>query len=256
MHKKFRYIFMLLLLIITPLASLAQEEMSDPLEPMNRKFFWFNEKVDEHALEPMSRGYDKILPNGAKVGIKNFFNNLEYPKILVSNLVQLKFVNAAEQTGRFVVNTTVGMFGLFDVAKGLGLESHKTDMGIALGYYGVPTGPYLVIPLKGPSNLRDLVGFLGDIFLDPFYMAGFLTNWSVRNQWIISGSAKVLDAVDVRYRMTEALDAGRESALDFYLFSKSAYYQYRRGLIYDGSPPDEEESLAGVGDIDEIDIEE
>ncbi|MCO6430344.1 MAG: VacJ family lipoprotein [Deltaproteobacteria bacterium] len=223
-----------------PLAAAQEVDVWDPIEPVNRGIFWFNDQFDIYILEPVARGYDDVVPDPIQEGIGNFFENLRYPRYLVSDVVQLKFTQAAEHTGRFIINSTIGLLGFIDVAKHVGLEQHSEDFGLALAYYDVPPGPYLVIPILGPSNLRDGVGKVVDSFLDPI---GALTYTDVDDDVAIPViiGAKIIEAIDTRADLLEAVETAKESSIDYYLFTQGAYYQYRRGLLYDGDPPDEEE---------------
>lgn len=200
----------------------------DPIEPVNRGIFWFNDKVDRYLLEPVAKGYEKVTPDPIQKGVRNFFRNLRGPIDAVNALLQLKVSDAAEQTGRFLLNTTVGVGGVLDVAQEFGLERRRQDLGLTFASWGIPEGPYLVIPFIGPSNLRDGVGMLGDQFFDPTYYISY-TDLSDNAQlaWILG--LKALDVVDTRASLIDAIDAARESSLDEYLFMQSAYYQIRRG---------------------------
>lgn len=221
------------------------EDTWDPLEPVNRGIFWFNDKLDIYVMEPVAKGYDYIAPQPVKTGISNFFTNLRYPINLVNDLLQLKFTQALEHTGRFALNTTVGLVGFIDVAKVKGLPEHREDLGITLAYYGVPAGPYLVLPIMGPSNLRDALGRVGDGFADPVFYIDY-SSASESTKWTFSLGLKAVDLIDTRAHMLDAIKAAKEASVDYYLFVQGAYAQYRRGLLYDGNPPDEElDSLGG-----------
>lgn len=217
----------------------AEEEPWDPIEPVNRGIFWFNDKFDIYLAEPVAKGYDWLLPDRVQIGVSNFFSNLKYPINLVGDLLQLKFKAALDDTGRFFINTTIGVAGFIDVAKDMKLPGHNQDIGIALAHYGIPSGPYLVLPILGPSNLRDGVGRLAQVPLDPsFYVA--YTNLSSSTKWQIAIGSKALELINQRSRMLDAVKAAKESSVDYYLFVQSAYYQYRRGQLYEGHPPEEE----------------
>ncbi len=222
-------------------AKVKPQPVSDPLERVNRGIFWFNDKADTYVLEPVAKGYDSSVPGPVKTSIRNFFSNLRSPVRVASALIQLKFKEAAELTGRFVVNTTLGGAGFFDPATDMGLKPSEDDIGIALGYSGVPEGPYLVLPFLGPSNLRDAIGRVGNLLLDPFYWVAHTGNSST-GKTVTLASLYGLDVVDTRASLLEAIKTGKESSLDYYLFAQGAYHQYRLGLIYDGDVPDEEES--------------
>lgn len=238
--------FVLLSLCAVSLSSgpcFAQDEVPDPWESTNRAIFDFNDTLDVNILEPVARAYDENTPPPLKTGIFNFFRNIRYPRYLVSDLIQLKFTQALEHTGRFLLNTTFGVAGLIDVAKHVGLEDHQEDIGTALGYHGVGTGPYMVLPFLGPSNLRDTVGTIFDFALDPLYFVNYVVTPEPIDVGL-SISATTVKYVDRRAGLLEAVEAGKESSVDFYLFTKSAYQQFRQGLIYDGSPPEAEDEFA------------
>ncbi len=230
-----KYILLSIFLFTT---TLAAQDLHDPFEPVNRAVFKFNDTLDIHLLEPIAREYEEALPDPLEAAIGNFFHNLRYPRYLVSDLVQFKFTQALKHTSRFVINSTVGLVGLFDPAKRFGLEEHEEDFGAALGYHGVPEGPYIVLPLFGPSNVRDTVGFLVDLALDPFFFYNFKID-TTSAPTITTFTASTLRFVDIRAGLLEAVEAGKDSSLDYYLFVQSAYHQHRQGVIYDGNPPDE-----------------
>lgn len=239
-------------LFVSPILLLAQDpEISDPAEGVNREIFWFNDQVDIYFMEPVASTYDDVLPETAKTGVSNFFRNLRYPSYLVSDVVQFKFTQAAEHTGRFLINTTVGLLGFIDVAEHIGLPDHKEDFGIALAYHGVPAGPYLVLPFLGPTNVRDGVGQLVDFFLDPFTILGLSDVRSGVTDKIVY-PANAIKIVNTRAELLEALEAAKSSSVDYYLFLQSAYYQHRRGVLYDGNPPDDEEDPFA----DDVEMEE
>ncbi len=236
---KFGFQLLCALCIALPSLSRAQEEITDPFEGMNRGIFWFNERVDRYFLAPIAEGYDYVVPDPIQKGVGNFFENLSYPKYLVSDLVQLKFSEAASHTGRFLINTTLGVGGIFDIAKDLGLEREEEDFGIALAYHGVPSGPYLVLPLLGPSNVRDAVGKVVDTLVHPFMILSY-TDVRAGITDPIAYGGRGLDIVQTRVDFDEAIKAGRESSFDYYLFLQGAYTQYRRGVLYDGNLPEDE----------------
>lgn len=225
--------------LVFPFITFAQD-IDDPIEPVNRGIFWVNDQFDVYLFEPVARGYDTVVPNIAQTGVKNFFNNLRYPVNFVSDMVQFKFTQAAEHTGRFLINTTVGVGGIIDVAQYVGLEEHKEDFGIALAYHGVPPGPYLVLPLLGPSNLRDTVGKIVDTVVNPFDMIFYTIDVADAVQYTTTG-LRVLDAIQTRTDLIPAIETAKETSVDYYSFAQSSYYQFRRGLLYDGNPPDEED---------------
>lgn len=208
------------------------QEMSDPLEPVNRAIFSFNDTVDEYILTPVARGYKAVFPSVVRRGVTNFFDNLRTPIYVVSDLVQFKGRLALRHTGRFVLNTAGGFLGFVDIASGCpGLGPQDEDFGQALGYHGIPPGPYLVLPLLGPSDARDLFGRIVDSFLTPTYY--------VDDTWTVGG-AKALEVVNDRERLLEAVDVAKESSMDYYVFIRSSFSQRRASLIEDGESSGEE----------------
>ena len=204
----------------------------DPLEPVNRGIYTFNEAVDTTVLRPAAELYRGLVPRLVRNGVHNVFANINDVIIALNNLLQAKFLNAVSDTGRIVVNTTVGLLGVFDVATELGLEKHDEDFGQTLGYWGLADGPYLVLPILGPSSLRDSVGVFVDFKTDPLTYVD-----PTRDRNILWGVRTV-------NRRSELLDASKileTAALDPYQFVRDAYLQRRRSLVYDGSPPKEQD---------------
>jgi phospholipid-binding lipoprotein MlaA len=197
----------------------------DPLEGMNRKIFWFNDKVDVWVLEPAAKGWKFITPRRARNSVSNFFGNLRFPIVAMNDLLQGKFVDSATDVGRFAVNTTVGVLGFFDPATHFGLEKHNEDFGQTLGVWGLPPGPYLVVPLLGPSNPRDLLGFGVDyaFSVTPFFV----------DQYILIG-VRALDIVNERALVLDEVRDAKDAAIDYYSFVRDAYAQRREALISDG----------------------
>ena len=175
----------------------------------------------------MAKGYRKVTPALARQGVGNFFSNLAYPAVIVNNLLQGKAGAALSDTGRLLVNTTVGLGGLLDVASDIGLEEHDEDFGQTLAVWGVPAGPYVVLPFLGPSTLRDAVTRPADAALNGLY---YVDDASVRDKLV------VLDIIDLRARLLVA-ESQIESSNDPYLFVRESYLQRREYLIYDGDPP-------------------
>lgn len=208
----------------------------DPWEPWNRSMYEFNEVLDKAALKPVAKGYRKVVPPPVRGGVTNFFGNFRDVTTAVNNLLQLKVGNALSDVGRVVLNSTVGLFGVFDVATPLGLEKHNEDFGQTLGYWGVASGPYVVLPLLGPSTVRDSVGLVGDYFTDPeFYIFD-----SDALGWAVFGTR----IVNLRANLLEAEEVFEQAAVDRYAFLRDAYLQRRLSLIHDGNPP------AGAGGED------
>jgi phospholipid-binding lipoprotein MlaA len=203
---------------------------SDPLQPVNRGIFWANERFDRYAFEPVARGWRWVLPYTVRHRINLFFVNLRFPARFLSLLVQLKLKNGAKETGRFLTNTTVGIVGFFDPATRWGMPLHQEDFGQALGYWGTPAGPFLMLPFFGPSNPRDAVGLTVDTVLG--YGAFLPTNVAV--------PLGVTDYVDARSLVIEDVREAREASLDFYVSVRNGYVQRRRALIRDMAPEPEE----------------
>jgi phospholipid-binding lipoprotein MlaA len=203
----------------------------DPLERINRHVFEFNDRVDRAVLKPVAQGYVAVVPEPVRSCVSNFFANLGDVGNALNNLLQGKPVEAVSDVCRIAINTTIGVLGCFDVASKMGLERHNEDFGQTLGRWGIGAGPYLVLPLLGPSSVRDAVGRVPDAYVAPPQAAGD----SVRAR----NALFALETVDLRARL---LDAGRlleGAALDKYLFTRDAYLQRRRNLVYDGNPPRE-----------------
>jgi phospholipid-binding lipoprotein MlaA len=204
----------------------------DPLEPMNRSISKFNEVLDDNVLKPAAKGYRDVTPQPVQTGVRNVFNNLSDIWSTVNNGLQLKGRDTAESLMRSVVNTVFGIYGIFDVATEIGLERHPEDFGQTLGAWGVPNGPYLVLPLFGPSTLRDTAGRSVDTSAD--YVRN-LDHIASRN------SAMAVRIMDKRADLLDASNMLSQAAIDQYTFTRDAYLQYRRNQVYDGNPPDEED---------------
>ncbi len=204
----------------------------DPLEPMNRSISRFNDSLDENVLKPVATGYKDVTPDLVQKGVRNVFNNLSDIWSTVNNGLQLKGRDTAESFMRSVVNTVFGIYGIFDVATPIGLERHPEDFGQTLGAWGVPDGPYVVLPLFGPSTLRDTAGMPVDTSVD--YVRN-LDHIPTRN------SAMALRVVDKRSNLLGASNLLTEAAIDKYSFTRDAYLQFRRNQVFDGNPPDDEQ---------------
>jgi phospholipid-binding lipoprotein MlaA len=234
-------------LCAVPLCGWAEvEEPYDPIEPFNRGVFWVNDKLDVNIFEPIAHAYESVVPDPVQTGIGNFFLNLRYPSYLVSDLVQGKVTQALEHTGRFVINSTIGVVGLIDVAEDFGLPDHDEDFGIALAWHGVPAGPYLVLPILGPSNVRDGVGRLVDAFLDPIGWVAY-SGIPARTKVAASTSALTVKFVHTRAGLIQAIDAAKESSVDLYLFMQGAYYQHRHGVLTDGAEAEDDDMAVDEG---------
>ena len=214
-----------------PEALAAYREANDPMEPMNRYFFDLNNFADEILMKPLAGWYYVALPNFAQDGIRNAVNNVRTPVILANDLFQGEFERAGATFGRFLVNSTLGLGGLFDIAEKMGLERHDEDFGQTMAVAGVDEGPYLVLPLIGPSNPRDAFGRIVDAFLDPMTYLTFFTNVG----WI-NTTRNGLDIVDFRARNLQTLDQIKKGSLDYYATVRSLYRQRRADEISNGNP--------------------
>ena len=210
----------------------AEPVESDPLQPVNRGIFWLNDKFDRYAFEPVAIGWRWALPYPVRHRIDQFFVNLRFPARFVSLLIQLKLVQSAQETGRFITNTTVGIAGFFDPATGWGMPLHQEDFGQALGYWGTPAGPFLMLPFFGPSNPRDAVGLGVDTVLG--YGTFVPTNVAV--------PLAAVSYVDARSLVIEDVREARAASLDYYAFVRNGFLQRRRALIRDMEPEPEEAS--------------
>lgn len=204
----------------------------DPIEPLNRAVFSFNEGFDRAVAKPVAEGYRNVVPSLMRTGITNFFSNLEDLWIAANNLLQGKVAMAADDFGRFFLNSTFGLFGLIDVASDAGLEKHNEDFGQTLARWGVGSGAYVVLPFLGPSTVRDAVSRLAVDSQADFVLQ--TDHVPTRN------SLYVLRGVDTRSNLLDASRVLDEAALDRYNFVRDAYLQRRRSLIYDGAPPKDE----------------
>ena len=202
----------------------------DPLEPINRVMFTINDFGDKYVLRPAAKGYEWLLPVPIRTGINNFFDNLNYTVDIVNALLQGKFKQAASDTGRLALNTTLGFGGFLDPATDAGLPRHNEDFGQTLGVWGVPEGPYLMVPLFGPRTLRSGVGTLGDLWVTPQLR---LFSSSVQTK------VNILYFVHQRSTLL-GIDKELDRAFDRYSFIRDSYLQNRRFLRYDGDPPEED----------------
>lgn len=203
---------------------------ADPLESYNRTMFKINDSVDKAVLKPVSRTYDKITPSPLKKALRNFFSNIGEIPVVFNGLLQLKFQQAAYDTSRFLINSTLGLGGFLDVAADAGLEKHDEDFGQTLGKWGVPSGPYFVIPILGPSTIRDSAGRIVDSPLKPI---GYVTPDAAKY------SIYAADGVVTRASLLGASNVLGEAALDPYVFVRDAYLQRRLKQVYDGKVPQE-----------------
>lgn len=216
-------------------AATESRNPKDPFESVNRSIYRFNDAIDTAALKPLAEGYRKVLPSPIRTGVDNFFGNLGDVWSTVNLLLQGKFQATLEMGMRVASNTVFGMGGLLDPATEMGLERHAEDLGQTLGYWGVPPGPYLMLPLLGPSTLRDTVALPADRVAGPTALVhatndvvGVVVLQTVSTRAGLLGASKLLDDV----------------AFDKYSFLRDAYLARRRNQVYDGNPPEEDDDEA------------
>ena len=205
--------------------TIVEDEIYDPLEKANRAIFSFNNFADKIILEPVAKGYKK-LPSPLQSGISNFLSNLKLPLVVVNQLLQGQGKNAAESTGRFFVNSTAGILGLIDVADKIGLEQKEEDFGQTLATWGVGDGFYIVLPLFGPSNIRDTTGMVMTMVTDP------INAYAVREGegWLVPTRTGA-NAIDQRSKIIDEVNALRNNSVDYYAAVRSSYYQNRKAAI-------------------------
>ena len=212
----------------------AYNEANDPLEPMNRYFFEINHLLDEVILKPFAGYYHTALPQFVQDGVRNALRNLHSPTILANDLFQGSFSRAGDTTGRFFINSTIGLGGLIDVADSLGMKYHDEDFGQTFGWYNVGEGPYLMLPILGPSNPRDVTGRVVDYALDPLTWVGYIYNVGWTNT--VRGG---LEGLDTRARNMQAIEELQKGSVDFYATIRSLYRQHRNDAIRNGEDPDD-----------------
>ncbi len=201
---------------------------ADPFEGFNRATFQFNDKTDQIVLRPLAKGYQAVTPQFVRAGVSNAFGNVADIATGVNNLLQGKPANAASDLGRVLVNSTLGILGLFDVASPMGLDKHEEDFGQTLGKWGVGSGPYLVLPFMGPSTLRDAVGRYPD---------GRLSYRRQIDHVPTRNSTFGLDIINIRAELLNASKTLEEAALDKYQFLRDAFLQRRLNQVHDGNVP-------------------
>ncbi len=222
------------------LSHLTTYDPKDPLQAYNRVMFAFNERADQYALKPVAKAYRFITPKPVQFVVGNFFSNLGDLWTGFNNLLQGKGKAAASDTARFFVNSTLGFLGFADVATEMGLEKHNEDFGQTLGWWGVPSGPYFVIPLLGPSTIRDAASRPVDTYGQPYmWQDGHdALKWSL---WTV-------DKVHTRASLLDAEGALNDAALDKYTLMRDGWLARRRNQVYDGDPPDEDDAADPYGD--------
>lgn len=207
----------------------------DPYEGFNRKMYAFNDSVDDYVAAPIANAYIAVTPDIIQTGVSNFFTNLSNVSVVLNDVLQGKVKQGAEDTGRFLINSTVGVFGLFDVASRIGLEQNQEDFGQTLAVWGVPTGSYLVMPFLGPTTFRGMPGAAVDIATNPITYVGI-------------PAIHAASLVNTRANAEGAIQFIDDAALDPYIYTREAYLQWRNHLATDGDPDAVEDPLEGYED--------
>ncbi len=211
-------------------ATATSPDTRDPWESVNRSIYNFNDTVDRAVGRPVAQAYKDYVPVALQRGTANFFSNLDDVAVIINDILQFKFAQAVQDFARLIVNSIIGVYGLFDVATELDLPKHKEDFGQTLATWGVGDGPYMVLPFLGPSTLRDTASIPVDWKTDPVM---YIDDINTRN------GAVLLRLIDKRASYLEASRTMDKSGIDPYVFMRDAYYQYRANLIHDGNPPAE-----------------
>lgn len=209
----------------------GNEQIHDPMENLNRGIFAFNEVVDKTVIEPVARGYRWITPKPVRTGVRNFLRNLKSPIVMGNELLQGDLEGFANASGRLFINTLLGVGGIFDVADMGGIPYEPEDFGQTLAVWGVGNGPYVMIPLIGPSTARDATGMVVDSFADPVRIYLFNTD----REWLHYTRVAV-GVVDQREELLDVIDDLRRNSFDYYAALRSAYYQRRQALVNDMDP--------------------
>jgi len=230
-HKFVKKISLFTLLIIGSISISTNGYTSDndPLEPMNRVIFGFNEIVDDNILEPVAKGYRYVTPDPVERSVSNFFNNLGEINTIINSALQMKLDKTITSSSRLAINSTVGVLGLFDVATSLGIEREREDFGQTLGFYGVSSGPYLVLPFFGPSSFRDAPGFYADVMMEKSISPVYTELHHEERQAI-----QATNVIDTRANLLKATKILDTAAKDKYIFLRESYLQRRAKLVTDG----------------------
>ncbi len=231
-----------MLLAVTGCASPGARTPGDPLEPMNRAVYKFNDVADRYVAKPVARTYDTLVPEFIRTGVRNFFNNVDDVFVVANDLLQGKMTQASQDSVRLVSNTIFGGLGLVDVASKRGLYKNNEDFGQTLGRWGVGGGPFLMLPVLGPSNFRDLGGYAVYTQADLVWRVN-----DVPSRYTLVG----LRAVDTRASLLRVERVLDEAAVDRYSFLRDAYLQRRLNLIYDGNPPRSRTQLDDPDDLED-----
>jgi len=227
---------------------------NDPWERYNRSMYQFNDGLDRALIKPIAKGYQFILPSFVQTGVSNFFGNLDDVVVIINDILQLKGRQGLQDGIRVITNSSLGLLGVIDVASALGLEKHNEDFGQTLGYWGVPSGPYFVLPLFGSSSLRDSVGIYSDSLINPLYV-NIAAEYGNSAMW----STVSLNLVNIRARLLKTSNILDTASLDPYAYTREAYLHRRQNLVHDGTVPnsdnlsDELDELDALDELDKLD---
>ena len=233
-------------------STVKETAQSDPWRGWNKGTQSFNDGFDKNLLKPVAKGYLHVTTNAIDDGVTNFFSNINDIGVTINDILQFKLLQGGMDFSRFIINTTAGVAGIFDWASKIDLPKHDEDFGQTLGFWGIPSGPYLVLPLFGPSSPRDTVGLIGDALMDPITYVSIFGGFAGT---AASAGTSALDVTDHRAGiMTTEKVLDEATGDDRYDFIRNSYLQHREYLIYDGNPPNEEDPLdsdeSGSGDSD------
>lgn len=233
MQSAWRLLFsVMLLLAFAGCATGPNANPTDPLEPMNRSIYKFNDAVDGAVLKPMANGYKAVVPSPVRQGVTNFFSNIGDVWSMINHALQFEIVNAGKTAVRLGINTIFGIGGIFDLATDAGIEPPKADLGQTLGKWGVPSGPYVVIPILGPSSVRDGTGTVTATYYDP---VNRVSDNATRNVLTVTR------IVDIRTQLLNATDAVDAIALDKYSFIRDVYLKRRQNMIKPQKPANDDD---------------
>jgi phospholipid-binding lipoprotein MlaA len=248
-RKLFILIGIIASVFVTGCATVSSPDPRDPWEGWNRKVYSFNDGLDDYAMKPLAKGYDWIMPGFANTAVSNVFSNINDIGVTINDLLQGKFSQSGLDASRFIVNTTAGIAGLVDVATMIDLPKHNEDFGQTLGVWGVPTGPYMVLPFFGPSSPRGAVGRGGDVAMNPL-------TYVIGNPYITAG-VFVLKATDTRasYLTTKKI-ADEAAAFGRYEYYRDVYIARREYLVLDGNVPEDDEFILDDDFDEDLDEED
>ena len=221
-----------LVAVLQACAAVPHPNPHDPMESWNRGVFGFNDTLDRGVVKPVATVYHDVLPNWLRTGVTNFFNNLDDVWSGVNNALQFRVQDTADSFGRFIINSTMGLGGVLDIASEMSMERHPSNFGLTLGRWGVGPGPFVVLPFLGSSTLRDTAALSLDVKGN---LVNSISDVPTRD------AVTLLNLVNTRATYLKAGDVVDQAALDKYSFTRDAFLQRRRNQVYDGNPPDEDD---------------